>query len=62
MYSMIYEVRVGDEVKAMKTTAKYRFIEDARVDAESVKNVIAVRVFDKSGLRVYSKRIEKVRI
>ena len=62
MYSMIYEVRVGDEVKAVKTAVKYRFIEDARIDAESVKNVIAVRVFDKSGLRVYSKRIEKVRI
>lgn len=62
MYSMIYEVRVGDEIKSVKTPAKYRFIEDARTDAESVKNVIAVRVFDKAGLRVYSKRIEKVRI
>ena len=59
---MIYEVRIGDEIKAVKTAVKYRFIEDARIDAESIKDVIAVRVFDKSGLRVYSKRIEKVRI
>ena len=59
MYSMIYEVRVGDEIKAVKTTAKYRFIEEARADAESIKNIIAMRVFDKAGLRVYSKRMGK---
>ena len=59
MYSMVYEVRVGDEVKAVKTPVKYRFIEEARAEAESIKNIIAMRVFDKAGLRVYSKRMGK---
>jgi hypothetical protein len=59
MFTMIYAVRMGNEVKEVKAKKSYNFIEDARVDAESIKDIVAMRVFDKAGLRVYSKRMEK---
>lgn len=59
MFTMIYAVRMGNEVKEIKAKKSYHFIEDARVDAESIKNIVTMRVFDKAGLRVYSKKMEK---
>jgi hypothetical protein len=59
MYTMIYEVRVGTEVRSVRARGVYRFVEDARAEIEAVKSVVAVRIFDGAGLRVYSKRIEK---
>ena len=58
MYTMIYEVRVGTEVRSVRARGRYKFIEDARAEVEAMKSVVAVRVFDGAGLRVYSKRIE----
>ena len=34
-------------------------IEKARNEAESISSAVAYRVFDKTGFRVYSKKIEK---
>ena len=59
MFTMIYAVRMGNEIKEVKAKKSYRFIEDARVDAESIKDIVAMRVFDKSGLRVIPRKWRK---
>ncbi len=59
MFSMIYEIRVGAEVRAVRTALKYRFVMEAVEEAEAIVNIVSVRVFDKTGFRVYSKRLEK---
>lgn len=58
MYALYCAVRVVNGVEERKVGNDYRYIEDARKVAESVKDVVAYRVFDKAGIRIYSKRVE----
>jgi hypothetical protein len=58
MYVLCCAVRVIDGIEERKVGNNYRYIEDARKVAESVKDIVAYRVFDEAGIRIYSKRVE----
>lgn len=58
MYVLCCAVRAVNGVEERKVGGNYRYIEDARKVAESVKDVIAYRIFDETGIRIYSKRVE----
>lgn len=58
MYALCCAVRAINGVEERKVGNNYRYIEDARKAAENVKDVVAYRVFDEAGIRIYSKRVE----
>lgn len=59
MYTLFCAVRAVNGVEERKVGNDFRYIEDARKVAEGVKDVVAYRIFDKAGIRIYSKKIEK---
>lgn len=60
MFSITYAVRITTE-KAIEVALnrKFRTLEEAKEEAESNKMAIAYRIFDGSGYRVYSEKVEK---
>lgn len=59
MYALLCAVRAVNGVEERKVGNNYQYIEDARKVAEGVKDVVAYRIFDEAGIRIYSKRVEK---
>jgi hypothetical protein len=58
MFSLICALRVApDKVIEHRVKREFRSIEEARATAESEKLAIAYRVFDKTGFRVYTKKL-----
>ena len=58
MYALLCAVRAVNGVEERKVGSNYRYIEDARKVAEDIKGIVAYRVFDEAGIRIYSKKIE----
>jgi hypothetical protein len=56
MYKMIATINLGKEVQERIIGNSYRSIEEARTVGEAIKEAIAYRIYDKCGLRVYTKR------
>lgn len=60
MFTLTCAVRIATAMVVEKKIEKtFRTIEEARNEAESISSAVAYRVFDKTGFRVYSKKIEK---
>lgn len=59
MFSMICAIRFSGRVVEYTMNQTYPTIEEAKKDAETNLMIIAYRIFDKSGYRVYSQKISK---
>lgn len=57
MFSMICAIRFSGRVIEYTMNQTYSTIEEAKKDAETNLMIIAYRIFDKSGYRVYSQKI-----
>ena len=60
MFSITYAIRVAsDKVIEHHLKKKYRTLEEAKEIANKNRLAIAYRIFDDSGYRVFSKRVER---
>lgn len=58
MFSLICALRIApNRVIEHQVKQEFRSIEEARANAEENKLAIAYRVFDKTGFRVYTKKL-----
>ena len=60
MFSIIYAIRVtAEKVIECNINRKFRTLEEAKEEVKANQMVIAYRIFDKNGYRVYSEMVKK---
>lgn len=60
MFSITYAIRITTEmVVECQLNRKFCTLEDAKREAKSNQMIIAYRIFDNNGFRIFSEKIEK---